>query len=127
MESSLHKVVDDHLGAEISAGTIKKKQDALDYLTWTFFFRRLHKNPTYYGLEIPPEEQDSVSAVEEANRFLVDIVDHSVEELVTSGCVTAFSNGDVETTALGKIASYYYLVCSIWNSPIAPGGGMRAH
>jgi antiviral helicase SLH1 len=109
VESSLHKVVDDHLGAEISAGTISTKQDALDYLTWTFFFRRLHKNPTYYGLEIAPEEQDSLTAQEEANRYLVDIVDQSVSELVKSGCAIAHSNGDVEYTALGKIASYYYL------------------
>lgn len=112
VESSLHKVVDDHLGAEISAGTIMTKQDALDYLTWTFFFRRLHKNPTYYGLDISIENQDSLSAQEEANNFLVKIVNTSVTELVNSGCVRAYSNGDVESTALGKIASYYYLASS---------------
>lgn len=102
--------MDDHLGAEISAGTITAKQDALDYLTWTFFFRRLHKNPTYYGLEISIEDQDSITAMEAANNFLVEIVDKSVNELADSGCVVAYSNGDVESTALGKIASYYYLV-----------------
>jgi replicative superfamily II helicase len=110
VESSLHKVVDDHLGAEISAGTITAKQDALDYLTWTFFFRRLHKNPTYYGLNISVEDQDSLTAQELANDFIVDIVEKSVSELVKSGCVRSFSNGDVESTPLGKIASYYYLV-----------------
>lgn len=109
VESSLHKVVDDHLGAEVSAGTIATKQDALDYLTWTFFFRRLHKNPTYYGLDIPAEEQDSLSAQEEANNFMVDIVDTSMSELTKSGCVITHSNGDVDSTPLGKIASYYYL------------------
>jgi len=109
VESNLHKVVDDHLGAEVSAGTITTKQDALDYLTWTFFFRRLHKNPTYYGLNIAVEEQDSLSAQEEANNFLINIVDKSVAELSKSGCVISHSNGDVDSTALGKIASYYYL------------------
>jgi len=109
VESSLHKVVDDHLGAEVSAGTIRTKQDALDYLTWTFFFRRLHKNPTYYGLEIPAEEQDSLSAQEKANSFMTDIVDASMGELARSGCMVAHSNGEVGSTALGKIASYYYL------------------
>ena len=109
VESSLHKVVDDHLGAEVSAGTITTKQDALDYLTWTFFFRRLHKNPTYYGLDIPAEEQDSLSAQEEANKFMIDIVDTSMSELTKSGCVIAHSNGDMDPTPLGKIASYYYL------------------
>jgi antiviral helicase SLH1 len=109
VESSLHKVVDDHLGAEVSAGTITTKQDALDYLTWTFFFRRLHKNPTYYGLEIAAEEQDSLSAQEAANQYLVEIVDKSMAELTKSGCVVSHSNGDVDPTPLGKIASYYYL------------------
>jgi antiviral helicase SLH1 len=70
----------------------------------------LHKNPTYYGLEISVEEQDSLTAMEAANSFLVEIVDKSVNELVDSGCVVSYSNGDVESTALGKIASYYYLV-----------------
>ncbi|KAF3939723.1 hypothetical protein ABW19_dt0207732 [Dactylella cylindrospora] len=109
VESSLHKVLDDHLGAEISAGTIKTKQDSLDYLTWTFFFRRLHKNPNYYGLEIAAEDQQSMSAQEEANAFLVDLVDSSVKELQKSGCLIADPNGHLEPTALGKIASYYYL------------------
>lgn len=109
VESSLHKVVDDHLGAEVSAGTIATKQDALDYLTWTFFFRRLHKNPNYYGLDIPAEEQDSLGAQEMANDFLVEIVNKSMAELAKSGCVFAHSNGDVDSTALGKISSYYYL------------------
>lgn len=47
----LFKVLPDHLNAEIVAGTINGKQDALDYLTWTYFFRRLLMNPTYYKLE----------------------------------------------------------------------------
>lgn len=56
VESSLHKVIDDHLGAEITARTIKSRQEALDFLTWTFLFRRIHFNPTYYGIEDPSDE-----------------------------------------------------------------------
>jgi antiviral helicase SLH1 len=109
VESSLHKVIDDHLGAEIAAGTITTKQDALDYLTWTFFFRRLHKNPTYYGLDIAAENQDAITAQEEANKLLARLVDNSVTELSKSGCVISNSNGDIDSTSLGKISSYYYL------------------
>ncbi|KAG8123997.1 hypothetical protein E2320_019324, partial [Naja naja] len=45
VESSLLEVLSDHLNAEISAGTITSKQDAMDYITWTYFFRRLIMNP----------------------------------------------------------------------------------
>ncbi|KAL1584973.1 hypothetical protein WHR41_06112 [Cladosporium halotolerans] len=109
VESSLHNVLDNHLGAEVSAETVSTKQDALDYLTWTFFFRRLHKNPSYYGLEIPAEENNSIAAQQAANDYMIEMVDHSMSELADSGCLTLYPNGDVDPTPLGKIMSYYYL------------------
>ncbi|XP_061675544.1 activating signal cointegrator 1 complex subunit 3 isoform X3 [Syngnathoides biaculeatus] len=45
VESTLLSVLSDHLNAEIAAGTISSKQDAMDYITWTYFFRRLVMNP----------------------------------------------------------------------------------
>jgi len=84
VESSLHNVLDNHLGAEISAETITTKQDALDYLTWTFFFRRLHKNPSYYGLEISAEEHNSIAAQQMANDYMISMVDNSLGELEES-------------------------------------------
>src|SRR6195952_846839 len=110
VESSLHNVLDNHLGAEVSAETIGTKQDALDYLTWTFFFRRLHKNPSYYGLEISAEEHNTMTAQEAANDFMVDLVDQSLTDLEESGCAVIHSTtGEVESTPFGKIMSYYYL------------------
>ncbi|KAL8729952.1 MAG: hypothetical protein Q9166_004397 [cf. Caloplaca sp. 2 TL-2023] len=109
VESSLHSVLDNHLGAEVSAGTVATKQDALDYLTWTFFFRRLHKNPSYYGLEISADEHNTIAAQQLANDYMVEIVDRSLEELAESDCIALHSNGDVDSTPLGKIMSFYYL------------------
>ncbi|GFG05046.1 putative helicase mug81 [Aspergillus udagawae] len=110
VESTLHKVLDNHLGAEISAGTIATKQDALDYLTWTFFFRRLHKNPSYYGLEISAEEHNTMAAQAIAQDFVIDLVDKSLGELAESSCVVFDSaTGEVDSTPFGKIMSYYYL------------------
>lgn len=110
VESTLHKVLDNHLGAEVSAGTITTKQDALDYLTWTFFFRRLHKNPSYYGLEISAEEQNTVAAQAIAQDFMVNLVDKSLDDLAESNCVLVDSaTGNIDSTPFGKIMSYYYL------------------
>ncbi|KAI1107470.1 Sec63-domain-containing protein [Jackrogersella minutella] len=109
VESSLHTVLDNHLCAEVSAETVTTKQDALDYLTWTFFFRRLHKNPSYYGLEISAEEHNTMAAQQFANDFMIDMVNKSLDELATSKCVEIYPNGDVDPTPLGKIMSYYYL------------------
>ena len=109
VESSLHNVLDNHLGAEVSAETITTKQDALDYLTWTFFFRRLHKNPSYYGLQISAEEHNTIAAQQMANDYMISMVDKSLGELAESSCLEMHPNGDVYSTPMGKVMSFYYL------------------
>lgn len=41
VESSLHKCLHNHFNAEIVSGTIVSKQDAVDYLTWTYLYCRI--------------------------------------------------------------------------------------
>ena len=100
VESALHKVLDDHICAEISAETIKSKQQVMDYLAWTFLYRRLHRNPSYYGLE------DGAQAT--IDTYLSNLVSKSVEELQLSRCIEV-SKSKLRPTNLGKISSYYYL------------------
>ncbi|XP_059472919.1 activating signal cointegrator 1 complex subunit 3 [Neocloeon triangulifer] len=102
VESKLLAVLPDHLNAEIVAGTIQSKQDAMDYLTWTFFFRRLLKNPTYYGL-VSLEAHD-------INMFLSSLVEKTVIELSNAGCVMIAEDGrGIMATSLGRISSFYYI------------------
>eukprot|EP01127_Copromyxa_protea_P008859 TRINITY_DN2045_c0_g2_i1.p1 TRINITY_DN2045_c0_g2~~TRINITY_DN2045_c0_g2_i1.p1 ORF type:complete len:2126 (-),score=516.29 TRINITY_DN2045_c0_g2_i1:21-6239(-) len=103
VESSLKDALHDHINAEICSGTISSKQDAVDYLTWTYFFRRLEQNPTYYGL--------SDVSFESINQYLSDLTDDTLRSLAYSHCIE-FDEEDensFEPTTLGRIASYYYL------------------
>ncbi|XP_075718320.1 activating signal cointegrator 1 complex subunit 3 [Rhinoderma darwinii] len=102
VESSLLEVLSDHLNAEIAAGTITSKQDAMDYITWTYFFRRLLMNPSYYNLE--DVGHDSM------NKFLSNLVEKSLIDLECSYCIEiAEDNRTIEPQTYGRIASYYYL------------------
>ena len=86
VESSLLNVLPDHLNAEIVAGTISTIQEALDYMTWTYFFRRLLQNPSYYGLE--GVDQTNV------NKYLSSIVQNTLRTLADSYCVEIGEDGD---------------------------------
>lgn len=102
VESSLIDVLPDHVNAEVVAGTIRSTQDCLDYMTWTYFYRRLLQNPTYYGLEkVEPKLMSS---------FLSNLVSKSVRTLQDSYCLEVDSDErTLISTAVGKIASFYYL------------------
>ena len=52
VESHLDHFLHDHTVAEIVNKTITNKQEAVDYLTWTFFYRRLSQNPNYYNMQV---------------------------------------------------------------------------
>jgi activating signal cointegrator complex subunit 3 len=101
VESSLLAVLSDHLNAEVVATTIHSKQEAMDYLTWTYFFRRLMANPSYY--ELSSLESD------ELNKYLSLLIQKSINELENSYCLTQEDDGHLNATTNGKIASFYYL------------------
>lgn len=99
VESHLHHYLHDSLNAEVAAGVIRNKQDAVDYLTWTFMYRRLTQNPNYYNLQ-------GVSC-RHLSDHLSELVENTISDLEASRCVEV-EEESVAPANLGLIATYYY-------------------
>ncbi|KAK3232115.1 hypothetical protein Dsin_003996 [Dipteronia sinensis] len=101
VESHLHHYLHDNFNAEIVAGVIENKQDAVDYLTWTFTYRRLTQNPNYYNLQGVSHRHLS--------DHLSELVENTLSDLEASKCITIEEDMDLSPLNLGMIASYYYI------------------
>lgn len=95
------------MNAEIASGTLQKFQHCIDYLTWTYFFRRLTKNPAFYGLK---HTAGSASISDHINTYLRQLVSQTLEKLLKAKCIEYDKeNQIVSPTTLGYLASFYYL------------------
>ncbi|KAI6134777.1 putative RNA helicase [Pisolithus croceorrhizus] len=89
----------DYFLAEIAVKTIENKQDAMDILTWTFFYRRLTQNPNYYNLHNVSHQHLS--------DHLSELVENTLQDLTNSKCIAIEDEMDVSALNLGMIAAYY--------------------
>ncbi|KAI8793415.1 U5 small nuclear ribonucleoprotein 200 kDa helicase [Biomphalaria glabrata] len=101
VESHLDHCLHDHFNAEIVTKTIENKQDAVDYLTWTFIYRRMTQNPNYYNLQGVSHRHLS--------DHLSEIVENTINDLEQSKCINVEEDFDVYPLNLGMIAAYYYI------------------
>ncbi|KAM7261422.1 hypothetical protein ACFE04_008789 [Oxalis oulophora] len=101
VESHLHHFLHDNFNAEVVATVIENKQDAVDYLTWTFMYRRLTQNPNYYNLQGVSNQHLS--------DHLSELVENTLSDLEASKCITIEEDMDISSLNLGLIASYYYI------------------
>lgn len=101
VESDLAENLHDALNAEIVVGTVTSKQDAVDWMTWTFLYRRLSPNPNYYNL--------NGRTAQHINDFLSQLIEDTVEDLQTAKCVKVDEENemDIEPVNFGKIAAFY--------------------
>lgn len=101
VESHLDHCLHDHFSAEIVTKTIENKQDAVDYLTWTFIYRRMTQNPNYYNLQGMSHRHLS--------DHLSELVENTISDLEQSKCISIEDEMDVSPLNLGMIAAYYYI------------------
>lgn len=132
VESHLLEVFADHLNAEIMAGTVQSKHEAMEYLSSTYLYHRIIKNPSFYGVDLSEFHNiDSRAQLElaintQVIKFLSSFIDKCIQILVDSYCVrvtdvsddtSSVDSNDIDkqglvSTPIGKISSYYYLTHS---------------
>ncbi|WP_299236099.1 DEAD/DEAH box helicase [Natronomonas sp.] len=92
IESRLAEELDSHLNAEIALGVVDDIEDVMGWLETTFYYARAQSAPDRYD--------DSAS--------LRDRVSATLQRLVDGGFVDQ-SGLEIEPTALGRLASQFYL------------------
>ena len=102
VESHLDHRLADHMNSEIVVKTVENKQDAVDYLTWSFYYRRINQNPGYYNLVgVTPQHMSD---------HLSELVEDTLNDLAEARCVE-IDDIDVRPLNLGMVSSYYYAQC----------------
>ena len=111
LESSLHKQLPDHVNAEIANGSITSLQQALDFLSWTYLFRRVSVNLEFYT-----SSASGGSENEKIVEYLSSLVMNAVEKLQEAKCVSIHR----PLSVTGNAASFFFrptkigLVCSLY-------------
>jgi pre-mRNA-splicing helicase BRR2 len=101
VESHLDAALHNCFNSEVMAKRIESIQDAIDYLTWTFYYRRLRKNPNYYNLQGTSHEFVS--------DHLSELVEATLDDLAQAQCLALDEDGEVSPLNLGRIADHYAL------------------
>ena len=87
VESHLDHSLADHMNAEIVSRNVTSQQAAMDFLTWTFYYRRLAQNPNYYNM--PVSGLNMFSCTEPYQLELLHHSSNSAIFMITSGALYA--------------------------------------
>jgi len=120
VESHFDLCVHDTMNAEIVNRTLENKQDAVDYMTWTFYYRRLTQNPNYYNM--------AGRGHEHVSDHLSELIEDTLSELVESKCIACEDEMNLSPLNLGMIASYYsvrYTTIEIFATSVQIGTKIR--
>ncbi|KIW33062.1 uncharacterized protein PV07_04561 [Cladophialophora immunda] len=100
IESHLQAWLHDAFVTEISTKTIASTQDAVDWTTYTYFYRRLLANPSFYGLN--DTSHDGLST------HLSELIETTLKELSDAKIIDLDEEDDsVSPLNPAMIAAYY--------------------
>ncbi|KAL9604838.1 MAG: hypothetical protein Q9219_000286 [cf. Caloplaca sp. 3 TL-2023] len=105
IESHLQVYLHDAFVSEISTKIIASTQDAVDWSTYTYFYRRLLANPSYYGLTDTSHEGLST--------HLSELVENTLKDLAEAKMVELDEEDDTVTPLNAAMIAAYYNISFI--------------
>ncbi len=100
VESHLNNYLHDAFVTEISTKMIESGEDAINWTTFTYFYRRLLANPSYYGLTSTTHEGLS--------NYMSDLVETTLRELEESKIIEFDDeDGSITPQNAAMIGAYY--------------------
>ncbi|KAG9255114.1 Sec63 Brl domain-containing protein [Emericellopsis atlantica] len=100
VESHLHNYLHDAFVTEISTKMIESGDDAINWTTFTYFYRRLLANPSYYSL--------TGTTHDDLSNYMSDLVETTLRELGESKIIDFDEeDGSVSPQNAAMIAAYY--------------------
>ena len=123
LESQMLKSLPDHLNAEVVQGAVSSIRDAVNWLSYTYLYIRMLRNPKHYAIPSDEIEEDK-----ELLKRRVNLAHTAFTMLERNGLINYDRrNGSVSPNFLGKIASYYYIKnasMSIYNTNLKSNAGL---
>ena len=105
IESHLQAYMHDAFVSEISTKIIGSTQDAVDWATYTYFYRRLLANPSYYGLTDTSHEGLST--------HLSELVENTLKDLSEAKIIELDEEDDTVTPLNAAMIAAYYNISFI--------------
>lgn len=96
-ESSLPYHVIDLLTTEFANQTLETKQDCIDLLTYTYLYRRIHANPSFYGIQ-------DVTA-DEISSYLTELVEEAVTTMKETELISVEGEANDSTEIAEEVIS----------------------
>lgn len=105
IESQLQAYLHDVFVTEISAKVVTDMQDAINWFTYTYYYRRLMANPSFYGL---------TSATQEGfNAHLIELIETTLKELADANIIEIDEEDDSLTPLNACMIAGYYNISFI--------------
>ncbi|KAG0411958.1 hypothetical protein HPB47_010909, partial [Ixodes persulcatus] len=105
IESNFHQNLMDNLNAEISLGTVSTVSEAVEWLSYTYLFVRMRRNPLVYGIKCTSLLEDPTLC-----QYRRDLVISAAKTLDKAKMIRFDAKSEsLDSTNLGRTASHFYI------------------